>query len=93
MPFTCDNVTHPAAQDSDEDLEPPLVQQGLPLLGVEAEHPATPGTVGGILPVRSNASPEHGVGLAGLQQTAGLDQLEIILYRNKLEADIRQTWL
>ena len=76
---TCDNVSHPAAQHREENLEPALVQQGLPLPGVEAEHPAAPGTVGGILPVRSNASSEHGVGLAGLQQTAGLDHLEIVL--------------
>ena len=74
-------MAHPVPQYSDENLQPPLVQQVFPLLGVEAEHPAPPGLVGGILPVRSNASFEDGVGLAGLQETAGLD-LEIIVKRN-----------
>ena len=69
-------VAHPVPQHTDENLQPPLVQQVLPLLGVEADHPAPPGLVGGILPVRSNAGFEDRVGLAGLQETAGLD-LEI----------------
>ena len=91
---TCDNVSHPVPQHTDQELQPPLVQQVLPLLGVEAQHPAPPGLVGGILPVRSNASLEDGVGLAGLQETAGLD-LEITRVQQPpdLQIGVRQTWL
>ena len=91
---TCDEAAHLAPQGGDENLQPPLVQQVLPLPGVEAELPAAPGPVGGILPVRGHAGPEDGVGLAGLQETAGLDLgITPVLHLYTNLRTFTQTWL
>ena len=58
---TCHDAAGPVTQHQDQQLQPPVVQLGLPLLGVEADHPAAAPGVGGVLPVRDHAGPEDGV--------------------------------